>query len=102
MRFPADDPSKVETFRVGLSVRALALDAKGNVWVNSLMSPDFPKPNFPPGASMMEQFKILGADVLTYPKPTGIVSMIRPDGTQAAANGLHRGRGHRHSVGFEY
>jgi streptogramin lyase len=91
VRFPADDPSKVETFRVGLSVRGLALDQKGNVWVNSLMSPDFPKPNIPPGASIMEQFKILGADVLTYSKPTGIVSMIRPDGTQVAAMGYTGG-----------
>ena len=32
-RFPANDPSKVETFQVGLTVRGLALDSKGNVWV---------------------------------------------------------------------
>jgi streptogramin lyase len=91
VRFPADDPSKVETFRVGLSVRGLAIDQKGNVWVNSLMSPDFPKPNIPPGASIMEQFKILGAAVMSYPKPTGIVNMIRPDGTQPAPMGYTGG-----------
>jgi hypothetical protein len=32
VRFPANDPSKVETFRAGIGVRALALDSKGNVW----------------------------------------------------------------------
>ena len=28
LRFPADNPMKVETFHAGLSVRALALDEK--------------------------------------------------------------------------
>jgi streptogramin lyase len=44
LRFPADDPSKVETFRAGISVRGVALDSKGNLWVASLLSPDFPMP----------------------------------------------------------
>ena len=44
LRFPADDPSKVETFKVGIGVRGVALDSKGNLWVASLMSPDFPMP----------------------------------------------------------
>ena len=58
MRFPANDPAKVESFRVGISVRALALDSKGNVWVASNVSLDFPLPIIPDGASIMEQFKI--------------------------------------------
>ena len=33
LRFPANDPTKVDTFHVGIIVRALALDAQGNVWV---------------------------------------------------------------------
>jgi hypothetical protein len=33
VRFPADDPSKVESFRVGIGVRGVALDSKGNLWV---------------------------------------------------------------------
>ena len=37
VRFPANDPTKVETFRAGIGVRALALDSKGNVWVASNM-----------------------------------------------------------------
>ncbi len=49
-RFPASDPSKAETFRCGISVRALAMDSKGNVWVASNCSLDFPVPKVPDGA----------------------------------------------------
>src|SRR5271169_6275114 len=42
VRFPASDPTKVETFRAGISVRALALDSKSNVWVTSNASLDWP------------------------------------------------------------
>ena len=83
VRFPANDPTKTETFHVGLGVRALALDSKSNVWVVSNMSLDFPVPKVPDGASIMEQFKLMGAAMLQYPKPTGFASMIHPDGTQA-------------------
>ena len=57
VRFPANDPTKVETFRVGVGPRALALDSKNNVWVVSFLSPDFPglKP-LPPNASIMQEF----------------------------------------------
>ena len=81
VRFPASDPSKAESFRAGISVRALALDSKGNVWVASNTSLDFPVPKVPEGASIMEQFRLLGVAMLQYPKPTGIISMIQPDGT---------------------
>jgi hypothetical protein len=91
VRFPADDPAKVETFRAGISVRALALDRKGNVWVNSFASPDFPMPKMPAGSSIMQQFKILAHAFLTYAKPTGIVSMFRPDGTQPVPGGFTGG-----------
>jgi len=82
VRFPVDDPSKVETFKAGLAVRALALDARGNLWVASNTSPDFPMPPVPEGASIMKQFKTMGRAALMYKKPTGIVTMIRPDGGQ--------------------
>jgi hypothetical protein len=91
VRFPADDPSKVESFRAGISVRALALGSKSNVWVASNASLDWPVPKVPDGASIMEQFRILGGAMLTYPKPTGIISMIRPDGTQPAPMGYTGG-----------
>jgi hypothetical protein len=91
VRFSADDPTKVETYHVGISARGLALDQKGNVWVASLASPDFPMPKMPPGTSIMQQFKILAGALLHYPKPTGIVSMFRPDGTQPTPGGYTGG-----------
>ena len=87
VRFPASDPSKVETFHAGLSVRALALDQKGNLWVTSNLSPDFPAPKMPPHATIMEQFKIIAGAALMDPKPTGVVNMIQPDGTQVVPGG---------------
>ncbi len=36
---------------------------------------------------IMEQFEILGAAMLRYPKSTGIVSMITPQGTQPVPEG---------------
>jgi ethanolamine utilization protein EutQ (cupin superfamily) len=93
VRFPADDPSKAESFRAGIGVRALALDSKGNVWVASNMSLDFPPPVIPDGASIMAQFKIAAGHMLkvleTNPNMvTGVVNMIRPDGSQPAPTGF--------------
>lgn len=87
VRFPADDPSKAESFTAGIGVRALALDSKGNVWVASNMSLDFPPPVIPDGASIMEQFKIAASHMLKVLSSnptmvTGVVNMIRPDATQ--------------------
>jgi hypothetical protein len=84
LRLPADDPSKVETFHAGISVRALALDSNRNVWFASNMSLNFPKPKIPDGASMMQQFQLLGQVMVAYPTSTGLVSMFRPDGTQVS------------------
>jgi hypothetical protein len=91
IRFPANDPSKVDTYHVGLIVRALALDSKGNVWVASNASLDFPVPKVPAGASIMTQFEILSDAAMSYPKPTGFISMIHPDGTQATPAGYDGG-----------
>lgn len=91
VRFPADDPAKVESFRVGIAVRALALDSKENVWVASNASLDFPIPKVPEGASIMEQFRILAGAAFRYPKCTGVINMIRPDGTQLEPMGFTGG-----------
>ncbi len=93
VRFPANDPSKVETFRAGISVRGVALDSKGNLWAGSNMSLDFPPPVIPDGVSIMEQFKLALNHMLSVlsknPKmTTGVVNMIRPDGTQPAPTGF--------------
>ena len=87
VRFPADDPSKAETFRCGIGVRALALDSKGNVWVANNMDLKTPVPKIPANASIMEQFKLVTDAMFKYIMTppghiTGQVNMIRPDGTQ--------------------
>lgn len=91
VRFPADDPTKVDTFEAGLVVRALALDSKSNVWVVSNCSLDFKMPPVPEGASIMKQFEIMGAAMLSSPTPTGVIHMIRPDGTQPVPAGFTGG-----------
>jgi hypothetical protein len=91
VRFPANDPNRVETFQAGIAVRALALDSKENVWVASNASLDFPLPKIPDGASIMEQFRLMGAAMLRYPKSTGVIHMIRPDGGQLQASGYTGG-----------
>lgn len=91
LRFPANDPSKVETFKVGIGARGIALDSKGNLWVASLMSPDYPLPDIPAGVSIMKQFELI-LDSLKKNEAngqvTGVVSMIRPDGTQPVPEGF--------------
>jgi len=92
-RFPASDPTKVENFRAGIGVRALALDSKNNVWVASNMDLKTPQPELPDGISIMEQFKLITAAMFKYvmgppARPTGAVNMIRPDGTQPAPEGF--------------
>jgi hypothetical protein len=91
VRFPADDPDKVETFLAGLVVRALALDSKENVWVASNCSLDFPLPKVPEGTSIMEQFRLMGAAMLRADKPTGVIHMIRPNGKQLEPKGFTGG-----------
>jgi hypothetical protein len=93
VRFPASDPTKVESFRAGIGVRGLALDSKENVWVASNMDLKTPQPVLPEGISIMEQFKLITAHMFKYvsgppPRPTGAINMIRPDGTQPAPMGF--------------
>jgi hypothetical protein len=93
VRFPANDPSKVDSFRCGIGVRALALDSKGNVWVANNMDLKTPQPKLPEGISIMEQFKLITDHMFKYIMTppghiTGQVNMIRPDGTQPAPEGF--------------
>ena len=39
-RFPAADPSKVETFKTGFSSSGLGIDSQGNVWVTNRLGSD--------------------------------------------------------------
>jgi hypothetical protein len=56
----------VETFHCGISVRALAIDSKENVWVASNMDLKTPQPKLPEGISIMEQFKLITAHMFKY------------------------------------
>jgi len=55
------------------------------------MGLDFPPPVIPPGVPIMEQFQIAGLDIFGYTtptKPTGVIQMTRPDGTQPTPEGF--------------
>jgi hypothetical protein len=93
VRFPANDPAKVESFRAGIGVRGLALDSRENLWVASNMDLRTPQPKLPAGISIMEQFKLVTDHMVKYIEGppahiTGAVNMIRPDGTQPAPEGF--------------
>src|SRR5262249_28041614 len=89
-RFPADDPTKVEKFKVGYSVSGMAVDSQGNVWVANRLG------NSLRGAEVLarilwEAHKHANPDpILTtaMSKQTsgytegGSVSVLRPDGSE--------------------
>ena len=105
VRFPANDPSKVESFRAGIGVRALALDSKGNLWMASNMSLDFPCRKIPDGTSTMKQFKIVmeaGAEG-TSPSRSHWRDQHDPARRHPTRpDGLYRRQGDLHSVGREH
>jgi streptogramin lyase len=89
-RFPASDPSKVETFKVGFSPSGLAVDSQGNVWVTSRLG------NSERGRKVL--FEMLEAakagksidvpmaramNVQQAGPEGGNVTILRPDGSQA-------------------
>lgn len=88
--FPTEHPEQAKQIFVGLGVRGIALDSKGNAWVASNMSRDFPRPAFPKGeVSIMKGFYIAYSNLLKNADkmPTGLVSLIKPDGTQPNPKG---------------
>jgi len=91
VRFPADDPSKVETYTAGIAVPGIALDSKGNLWTASDFSLDFPPPKIPDGTPIMLQFKMAVEHLqktLVDGKTTGVVNLILADGTQPEPKGF--------------
>lgn len=81
--FPADSPKDVKQITVGLGVRGIAHDSKGNAWVASNMSPGFHPPEFPPGeVSIMKEFEVAYNNLIANARhlPTGTVHFIPNDG----------------------
>ena len=86
---------------MGESARGVALDSKGNLWVASNMSPGFPPANLPAGTPVMKQFQlmteqmlpIMASGTISAAKPTGVLNMIRPDGSQPAPKGFTGDKG---------
>ncbi len=86
-RFPAADPSKVETFKTGYSGSGLNIDSQGNVWVTNRLG------SAERGKVALEKFqKIMATSyddeflVRTMYQQRGAeggsVTLLRPDGTQ--------------------
>jgi hypothetical protein len=88
-RFPASDPTKAETFKVGYSGAGLSIDSQGNVWVTNRLGSS---------ARGLAKFVEVGLvakmggnadEALTYKMfeqkggwDGGSVSVLRPDGSQ--------------------
>jgi len=93
VRFPASDPSKVETFKAGgFSGSGMNIDSQGNVWVTNRIS------NSPQGvAAVQDILKAVKASGSYNDWPLvsamaaqttggGSIALFKPDGTQAAGS----------------
>jgi len=97
-RFPAADPSKVETFKAGYSGSGIAIDSQGNVWVtNRFGNSDKARATL---EHMLEVAKaggnfdpvLIRAMTELHSGPDGgSVTMLRPDGSEAPGSPVFGG-----------
>jgi streptogramin lyase len=96
-RFPASDPGKAETFKVGYAPRAIAIDSRGNAWVaNTVGHPDTAEKLALIKVKLESKVESLALSMSKAEEeakawinlynvvtefPGGDVSMVRPDGT---------------------
>ncbi len=93
-RFPADNPSQAEILKVHYSPKAIAIDSRGNAWVNNALgSPGImeklrllwaelrAKLRPAGGNNQVETFHSLFNTLKAY--PGGNVSLLQPDGSEA-------------------
>ena len=85
-RFPADSPDKAQQITLGgIAPRGIAIDSVGNVWVGNNFSMGYPIAKIPPGASIIEEFKLNLQKVLADQKKgvvtkSGNLTFISPKG----------------------
>jgi len=90
-RFPASDPSKIETFKVGFSGSGLAVDSQGNMWIaNRLGSSERARAKLYEAMAAAkishDAFAKVLVDAWAAQKPGyesgGSITVLRPDGSQ--------------------
>ncbi len=87
-RFPASDPSKVETFKAGASGKGMAIDSKGNAWITNTLGSGLPLDvklhllELKLTGNLGEIDRVVVNWAMAHPG-VGNVTALRPDGSEA-------------------
>jgi hypothetical protein len=97
-RFPASEPSKAETFKIGFSGGGMAIDGQGNVWVaNHLGNSETGRGLLAKAVEVAQSGgnpdpPMIRAMVAMHEGPEGgSVTILRPDGSPAPGSPVYRG-----------